>query len=398
MKFKSMLHSSILVSVLLVGACGMRDISNQNTQRSSISSVSIPQTAVRNQMNIGFCWAYSGIGLLESKLKTGMGMQFDFSEEALGFYRIIEELSFYTKAYQADPQTTFAELTAAVQKSTLQGWIVKRDPADKSFQMRDTLELIEFYGVIPESAWNIKFSSPVKTERMTAAVKSAYLKLLQLKGRSGTITTDDYLNILAQPNAFGSIPPNQFNFNGQIITAQAFVRDVANFRASDFVSLDAKTSRDVPKIVSALKQTLARGISVPIGFGVNFSMLNKGTFTFPNRSDSEYDNIPEKESLKAFAKDGGHAVLVTDFVNKGGREGAIPAAELQVELAKSSEELSYVKVKNSWGLKAASNEGGVSIGGASDGYFRLELGYMKGSADAAFLTIVVPANIAAAIK
>ncbi len=392
MKHTSILNAAALFLSCFAVACGLKE---NTPHTSSIASVAIPQTDVRDQNKIGFCWAYAGIGLIESKLKSEQNLSFDFSEEALGFYRIIEELKLYTNAYQTDATTKFEEVEQAVLKASLQGWVVRRP---KDFPLPDTFELMEKYGVIPESAWSVKFKSAEATDQMIAEIRADYLKLLKEKGRAGTITDEDYLQILGSPKAFGSVPPTSFEYNGEAIKAQDFVSNVAKFKASDYVLVEAQTSRDLPKIVSALKQTLAMGLSVPLGFGVTFALLKEGTFSYPVKNHEFYDKVATKRAASVFAKDGGHAVLITDFVNQGGREGAIAPEELAAEVAKPEDELLYIKVKNSWGLEAARNEGDVSIGGAKDGYYRLDLGYLRGEADSAVLSVVVPTKIAESLK
>lgn len=52
----------------------------------------IKQTNVKDQAFLNYCWAYSNIGLLESNLIKKASIDIDLNEEALGFYRMAEEL------------------------------------------------------------------------------------------------------------------------------------------------------------------------------------------------------------------------------------------------------------------------------------------------------------------
>ena len=97
------------------------------------------------------------------------------------------------------------------------------------------------------------------------------------------------------------------------------------------------------QIVKAIKLTLERGIDVPLSY-----MIYDETF---NEWDASYKVQDQNAELK---QDGGHVVLVTDFVNKGGRPGAVPREEMLAELAQPASELDYLIVKNSWDSHLAS--------------------------------------------
>jgi hypothetical protein len=398
MKLKSLFQVALTLLPTLLVACGAPVDASREQPASSLATVAIEQTAVRDQMAVGFCWAYASMAFMESKYLAEKSEKVDLSEEALGFYRIIDQLEYLTSLYQKDGTATHAELAQVVNKASLQGWFVRRDPKDTRFKMHDAFELIDLYGVVPESVWNVKFDAGKKTTTMENAVRSGYLALMKRKGKSGTVSLQDLKSILAHPKAFGSVPPSEFSFQGRQVSAKELAREVMGFRGSDYSLVAAESSRDLGKVVTALKRGLARGLSVPIGFGVTFSMLKQGNFSHENRPDSFYDSISQEEAARVFVKDGGHAVLVTDYVNKGGREGAMSESEVAAETAKSSEELDYVKFKNSWGLKAGSNERGSRISGSVDGYYKLDLGYLKGEADAGMLNVVVPNDIAAALQ
>jgi hypothetical protein len=112
-------------------------------------------------------------------------------------------------------------------------------------------------------------------------------------------------------------------------------------------------------------------------------------FSAPNHSVNQLNSSPGlADSLIKI--NGGHAVLMTDFVNQGGVEGAIGGDLLQEEIARSPEELAYVKFKNSWGAGLTVNEFGQTVRSANDGYYRMDLGYLKANAAKRFLGIVIP--------
>jgi hypothetical protein len=94
-----------------------------------------------------------------------------------------------------------------------------------------------------------------------------------------------------------------------------------------------------------MKLTLARGINVPFSY-----VIFKDTF---NSWDGSYSVTPSGTGTPLEIA-GGHAVLVTDFVNKGGRPAALSAVALNTEVAKMSDALDYVVIKNSWGTTVQS--------------------------------------------
>jgi hypothetical protein len=93
--------------------------------------------------------------------------------------------------------------------------------------------------------------------------------------------------------------------------------------------------------------------------------------------------------------------LIDDFVNIGGKEGALPVAELLQEFLRPTKDLDYFVFKNSWGTDAKMNEAGVVISGSETGFYKMDREYLVGSANlssnpdlAGFLEVVVPIDIA----
>jgi C1A family cysteine protease len=52
----------------------------QNPNASKIKTVDIPQTAVKDQNSIGFCWYYATMGLIETLMLKKTGQSVDLSE------------------------------------------------------------------------------------------------------------------------------------------------------------------------------------------------------------------------------------------------------------------------------------------------------------------------------
>jgi hypothetical protein len=134
-------------------------------------------------------------------------------------------------------------------------------------------------------------------------------------------------------------------------------------------------------------------VSVPLGFPVNFDLLKSDTFTGKGADLSD---------AELFEKDGGHAVLIDDFVNQGSAEGALPLAQLALEFLRPTKDLGFFVFKNSWGKNARTNEFGKVLEGSKTGYYKIDREYLQGSANMSkldkykgILEVVVPSDIAA---
>ena len=342
---------------------------------SGLDTVGIDQTEVRDQYRVGFCWAYAAIGLIESKYKMETGKSLDLSEEALGFRRMAESLLSNATAYKAGRMSLDEATNPLVTQNGLEGWYVRGGGPSQPGGM----ELAEKYGVMPESAWSFKFKTGNDVQRLKAAILSRYSEVL---AGSGQITMRDIESVLTAPGAYPSVPPATFVFDGREISSASFVHDVLKFRSADYKRVVARGSGDAPKVVAAAKRALVRGVSVPMSFIADEAYLTNGVY----RADAA-GALPDKKK--------GHAVLITDFVNDGGREGAIPEAEIRAELAKGYDSLAFLKFKNSWGVRARTNERGVPVSAGSEGYFYLTRSYLDAIASVPYLEVIVPADIAA---
>lgn len=129
----------------------------------------------------------------------------------------------------------------------------------------------------------------------------------------------------------------------------------------------------MPQFIDLIKKTLAAGYTIPLGFPINIDRIEGDLFTGFNQG-------ADFNSPLTFSRDGGHLVLITDFVNKGGREGAVSQDEQLAELARPAGELEYLVFKNSWGIGSVQTENGQELGNSVDGHFRMDYGYLFGSA------------------
>lgn len=368
-----------IIGLAFASACG--PVLAPKGTASRPDSVEIAQTPVRDQMKAGFCWAYAAVGLVESDYKMRTGKSLSLSEEALAFYRMAEGLHLLTQNLSG------SELRDAIINGSLEGWLLK---GDEGFP--DAFVLLQKYGVVPEAIWSRKFSVEGESESLGIAVKRAMLRLIA-EVPASQLTVDDIIeNALLAPGAWDSAPPKQFSIGSKVYTPQSYLR-ATGFNPNGYAAVSVTEPSEVDKLIAATKRALVRGVSVPLGYPVAFARLKGDTFSGKNVTGDDPSN---------FFKEGGHAVLIKDFVNEGGKEGALPLAELTKEFLKPTRDLNYFVFKNSWGLSAKTNERGQTIRGSSTGYYKIDREYLVGAAGltrderfAGILTVVVPTDIAA---
>ena len=371
-------NAALLALVMTTVACGPQG--GSDSARSGTDSVEIPQTPVENQQRVGFCWAYAAVGLVESDYKVRTGEEIQLSEEALGFYRMVEGIYYLTQ--NLDGQ----DLIDMLNEDTFQGWVLSSD------EIPDTFDLVQRYGVVPESVWKVKFEDGDKVDAMVKVIRKAAARLVFDAPSAKSITRKQIASeVLLAPGAWPSEPPKSFTVEGTTYTPKTYLNHLG-FRPNDYAPVSTNKPEDLGKVINAAKRALVRGVSVPLGFPVNFDLLKVDTFSGAGADLNRADN---------FFKDGGHAVLIDDFVNKGSQPGALPLQQVIQEFLRPSTDLDYFVFKNSWGTEAKMNEAGVVIRGSKTGYYKIDQDYLRGSANlsrnpdfAGMLEIIVPADIA----
>lgn len=360
----------VSTSLFFAQGCGTYP-SNEN---SSISTVSIPQTDVRDQGRLGICWAYGTTGLIESELLRVNGTIVDISEEALAFEHMAEAL----RAQFAEMSSS--DLLSFVMRGQLpEGWATRTTPElaamylNSKHVQHDALALIKLKGAVPESVWSFKVSNPDQKRQLTLAVRENVRKLWYKGYNIQELTVEqikDYVLVGEERTAFPSRPPSYFEWEGEVISAQDYVHKVLKFNADDWEAVAIQKEADVPHFIQTVKKALALGHSVPLAFPINVDRISGDAFRADDSSASY--------SWSAYGRDGGHLVLVTDFINKGGIRGAVSHSDLMSELSKPAESLDALLFKNSWGVGAKLNEVGLQVGSSADGYYKMELGYIQG--------------------
>lgn len=369
-----------VLSICSIFGCGRSDAG------SAIRSVDIPQTPVKSQNKVGFCWAYATMGFLESLMLKRTGQSLDLSEEALGFYRMAEELRALTTKYKPEDLADVAAFKSKVFED-LEGWdLIFYPEYNPGLPVRGSLQLVREYGAVPEYAWSYKFLSSQQVNDLLQFVAEAFVALYKEQGSA--ITREMIFDLLARPEAYGSRPPQQFDYvlpSGvkRTMTPAEFVEYMIGFSPDAYTYLIPDAQIDYGKIVTAIKWTLSRGIDVPLSYSIYADSENDW--------DASYSTAGM--DLEHLENEGGHVVLLTDFVNKGGRPGALPDSLLGAELAKSPDELDFLVLKNSWNTKLQSPLLPLP------GYFTMKQDYVRLLARTPVdIMVVVPRDIAMKVR
>ena len=80
-----------LIAPLIVVLASLNAACRKETAADT-SAVETANTSIKTQGQIGFCWAYAAVAMIESRYKQRTGKDIDLSEEALGFFHYAETL------------------------------------------------------------------------------------------------------------------------------------------------------------------------------------------------------------------------------------------------------------------------------------------------------------------
>lgn len=392
-----LLSSSILLFLLSCNDYRNRAINNDAKNE----SVDIPGTSVKNQGNTGFCTTYTTVAFLESIYKQRTGTEISLSEAFIGYHVIVQNMlktiEQIRTAPGADKQKKYDELVQDLKNKQNFSYFEGAWPISfQGAQPTDVFEVIKKYGVVPDKAFEREFNDPGKAEEAMLEIHRKFLE--RFNSPDASVTESDLINhVLPGGLGFLHAPPKLIAVPGsvQTTTPVEFYKSL-KINLDDFAVMPNKvnggggleeSSADYDNIIQAVKETLEQKIPVPISASVDWvRWLNQDAKT--GNWLAEF-SAPYWTNLSTAY---GHEMLVVDFVNVGGKQGALTTLEeLKNEVSKSPRALDYLVVKNSWGTDYA-----PPSSQDKPGYFRLKKNFLLANtfSHSAYLTVVVPKAIA----
>lgn len=369
-------------------------------QKAAPKAVALQNTEVEDQGSIGFCWAYALTGLLESLALRNSGVSLNLSEEAIGYVRMGNEV--IETVFKAK---NMEDLIARIKRMSLEGFAMGQVanaqgletlPGGGAIQKAPGgTQLVTSVGVWPESAFAYKFPSETigeqalqalglpegaKVSAGKAATRAIKMRFLNVAKSSGIgkvkVMPGDTLakavlvsktHIVGDETSFGfpEVPPDTFAFNNVTYTPMDFLRKVVGVDLAKFKTYLAWNPASLDYYLQLTKIYLAAKVPVPFAFQVNHGRKKGNIFSGGPAFDPKRDKWV-----------GGHAVLLTDFVNKGSKPGALSPQSLCAELRKPGSEVDYLVFKNSWGKGNQKTESGVSTQ-SGDGFYQIQRSYLE---------------------
>lgn len=324
-------------NLLLAGAL----LSGCHRSASDLATVSLRTTPVRNQGQNGFCTLYAVAGLAETLAATRADRRVNVSEEAIGFFGIAE----------------------GVLNAAQGGYGVENIVLD-SFPMPYAIELMGRYGLVPESAWSVKFA-PGEFDAMQAVVAQRLEGFMRGRDPASVTLADIVDYVLVGEGAFPSAPPSSFSFAGASWEPQSFMREYLTLRPEDYATRYFVAPSEYPELVTQAKRALASGSPALMSIGVVRAVTG---------SDADWgtDGL-DFSDRNAVVTSSGHVLLITDFVNEGGHAGGMSEPDIVRELARPVEEFSHFVFKNSWGFGMTGDKPELDTG-----YFTIDKDYLRG--------------------
>ncbi len=359
---KSVALSAVLASLLLPSCLFFKGDSDKG--KSKPSTVNIRHTEAKDQGTVGFCWSYSLHGLIESWALLNKGIKVDLNEESIGFFHLAEQLK--------DASTFRADSQAELEKH-----IGENFQFTEGSHYAKGLQYLARYGVVPESVWSVKFgweANKMKTGPLKEALKQAMIAYIREVGMAN-ITLDGVISkVMVGEGRFASVPPRSFEVDGKTWTAQEYLTGYLGFDPTKYQDVPSY-SLPVEKLITGLKQAMARGLAVPVAVPVFRSVSN------------QYEAQGIERTQENFSYTSAHALLATDYVNVGGHPGAMTVAEIDKELKRPFKDLSYIIVKNSYGTDGWNET-------QDPGFDIIDKNYLDGTSSFGFFNAVLPVDIA----
>jgi len=367
--FRSSWLLSAAISILLASACRP----SRPTIDSSASTVDTANTSIKNQGEVGFCWAYAAVAMIESNYKKRTGREIDLNEDAIAFFKFAEQLK-YVMDYNLQNNKAFFLFDEGGQinfkldpREVLSNPNVREEDRVRTAATKDAFSLIERWGLIPQSQWNEKFETIVKTKNANERIKIAFFKLLgELQGKQSSVQMNQIFSLLKE-SVFSSVPPvDGFNTDSGRMNSVQYARDAIGFRKSGYE--DVYFEKAHPNLALALASTLQRvkrSLAAGDVVGISISMPN-GADWLKRIQFTRFIGLNQSFNLG-----GSHAMVITDFKHPGGTYGPVPNVDVEVE--KPLDVGLQFRLKNSWGSQNNLNEFGQTI---RSGYYDMDFLYI----------------------
>jgi hypothetical protein len=337
-------------ALLFMSACK----GDKQSSESGTSAVDTANTAVKNQGAIGYCWSYAAVAMIESDFKKRTGREVDLSEEAIGFFHFAEQLKATMDYNLSNDKEEFILTEGAFINGT-----------SKKMGSKDAFSLIERWGLIPESQWNVKFEDEIDKKLAISSIQEGFLELQEkIRGKQTSVQMNQIFEVLTK-EAFPSIPPvDGFNNGSGQMNAVQYARNVIGFRPNAYqdVYIDQANAQFLESTLERVKKSLADGNVV----GITISMP----------ADSEWGNRIRGTRFagfgQPFALEGAHAMTITDFKNSDSVFGPVP--DVEQEISKKIDSGFAFKLKNSWGSQSGRNEFGQVV---RTGFYDMDITYIS---------------------
>ncbi|NBX16792.1 MAG: hypothetical protein EBR09_05445 [Proteobacteria bacterium] len=347
-----------LVTMISLFSAACRKESSAET-----AAVETANTSIKSQGQIAFCWAYAAVAMIESRYKVRTGKDIDLSEEALGFFHIAEKLQnvmdFKLQTGQMDAVLFVHPDTG--KPVTIADGVLEYGHINKGMGSKGAFELVKRWGLIPESRWQVKFDDGAELMIKNFELEEKFLDLLKnISGKQRTVQANQIFKVL-QSSVFPSIPPvDSFDNGSGMMNAVQYAERVIKFDPSDFYDVKVQSVQQLAEVLKQTKESLAKGLVVGLGIAM------------PDEKENRIVGTRFVGYGRAMKLDGGHAMVITDFKNKGGSFGR--AEDVQKEVSKPIEQDFQLRLKNSWGSRSGVNEFGKKV---QTGYYDMDYLYLE---------------------
>lgn len=335
----------------------------QKTGNSDTLAVDTANSAIKTQGQVGFCWSYAAIAIVESRYKMRTGKEIDLSEEALGFFHFAEKLQAkmnYNLRYGLTDTVFYKDPTTGMEQTIANGGYLEGGFINAGYGSKGAFQLIDRWGLIPESKWQVKFDDGAELYYKRFELQNKFIQLQKsIMGKQSMVQMNQIFSIV-QPTVFPSLPPvDSFDNGSGTMNSVQYAKDIIQFDSNDYYDVIPKTREQLFSALQQVKESLARGLVV----GIAISM--------PSTQAQRVVGTRFVGYGQPFKLDGAHAMVITDFRNKDGTFG--PSPDVSKEVSKPLEEALQFRLKNSWGSQSGINEFGQTV---KTGFYDMDILYI----------------------